>query len=66
MTDEFQIQQHSMNDQWIQICDRLERLGIRPVVTDQMTFPEVLITDGERKFRLIDILDKFIDLMERA
>ena len=48
---------------WIEICDRLERLGIRPT-PDNDRQPDVTFSDGTRRFKLIDILDRFIGIME--
>jgi hypothetical protein len=48
---------------WIEICGRLERLGIRPT-PDNDRQPDVIFSDGTRRFKLIDILDRFIGIME--
>ena len=50
--------------QWVQICDRLERLGIRLTPSDDAR-PSVVFSDGKRRFKLIDILDRFIEIAEQ-
>ena len=50
--------------QWVQICDRLERLGIRSTPSDDVR-PSVFFSDGKRRFKLIDILDRFIEIAEQ-
>jgi hypothetical protein len=51
-------------DQWDRLCDRLERLGVQ--FTTDGTPNGISITDGKRHFELIDILDRFADLMKKA
>lgn len=51
--------------QWTEICDRLERLGIQPTPDHDARGPHIYFADGRRRFKLIDILDRFIELMER-
>jgi len=50
--------------QWVQICDRLERLGIRSTPSDDGRLG-VFFSDGKRRFKLIDILDRFIEIAEQ-
>ena len=51
--------------QWVQICDRLERLGIRSTPSDDVRPSVLFFSDGKRRFKLIDILDRFIEIAEQ-
>jgi hypothetical protein len=66
MSDEIVfLRKNDIQDRWVEICDRLERLGVVP--TDpEYTRPDVFFSDGKRRFKLVDILDKFIEIAERG
>ena len=49
---------------FIAVCDRLERLGIKPCYRSELQ-GQMLISDGTRFFLVIDVLDKFIEIIEK-
>jgi hypothetical protein len=60
---EFMIQKSKSDDERVKLCDRLDRLGIARA--ERKFEPMIFITDGKRQYRLIDVLDRFIELVER-